>query len=583
MIANILNVVAAPRSARIVRGELSERRIRAVFGEIRDDLGATTSHMDLRQPDKASGVVWSLWIGHFQKAAPWILSDRHQETRYGCLLLLEHDGFIAVLTSNVGDVADSIAEDRVSYQKFLAVYSTPDTEVESISTRTLRAARAGVTRNTQTGRHLQDAIPRVGANQSALSQLSLRKADKSRRVSPGSGRVTLSGGRATIPELCAWFAATCADINEATEASDFIKAFAHPIALSDLPENVEPTALQLDPSVVDDLITQGVTLSRTDVALSDAEIEALRVLIRELWLVDPQRTVDDVEASIWRLKAGPADVGRITKRIGKISLTAEALSDIKVEYIDGKTENLNQVFNGSDQPFRLTFSDPTYGYAAGQLFRDHRLLGNRDNLLGVLTPTLAPGARDEKGHAQGQFTPDSLFGFVVNQGSAGDEFLVCEDIGTELADFIGIAPRQHQVTFYHCKGGQTNVGASGLQEVVSQATKNLGFMTASPAELERRAARWNGRWNQTTVPRLQRGATVEAFISAFSRAVAAPQATRRVVLVTSSLSKVAVTEAFEALGQQGESPEAAHVLWLLSGFVDQCRSIGAVPEIVCRP
>src|SRR6266550_3688480 len=85
MIADILNVVAASRSARIVRGKLSERRIRTVFGEIRDELEATTSHMDLRQRDKTSGVVWSLWIGRFQKTAPWLLSDKLRETRYGCL------------------------------------------------------------------------------------------------------------------------------------------------------------------------------------------------------------------------------------------------------------------------------------------------------------------------------------------------------------------------------------------------------------------------------------------------------------------------------------------------------------------
>ena len=241
------------------------------------------------------------------------------------------------------------------------------------------------------------------------------------------------------------------------------------------------------------------------------------------------------------------------------------------------------MFNGSDQPFRLTFSDATYGYAAGQLFRDHRLLGNRASLLEVLTPTLPATAAIEKGHAGGLFTPDSLFGFVVNAASAADQFLVCEDIGTELADFIGVAPHEHQVNFYHCKGGQIDVGASGLHEVVSQATKNLGFMTASTAELERRAGRWNGQWNQTNLPRLQRGATVAAFIAAFSRAVAAPQATRRVVLVTSSLSKSAVTQAFTALGGPGGSPEAVHVLWLLSGFVDQCRNVGAVPQVVCRP
>jgi len=58
---------------------------------------------------------------------------------------------------------------------------------------------------------------------------------------------------------------------------------------------------------------------------------------------------------------------------------------------------------------------------------------------------------------------------------------------------------------------------------------------------------------------------------------------RRVTLVTSSLSKAAVARAFEELHVEAPRAEVLHVLWLLSVFVDQCRSIGAVPEIVCRP
>ena len=98
MIADILKVVAAPRSARIVRAKLSARRIRALIAEIRKELDATTSHLDLRRNDRVSRVVWSLWIGRYQKANPWLLSDRLRETRYGCLLLLEHNDFVGVLT-----------------------------------------------------------------------------------------------------------------------------------------------------------------------------------------------------------------------------------------------------------------------------------------------------------------------------------------------------------------------------------------------------------------------------------------------------------------------------------------------------
>jgi hypothetical protein len=437
--------------------------------------------------------------------------------------------------------------------------------------------------STQRGRHLEKTLSRVGANQAAPFQVSLRQADQAWRISPGSGRVAVSGGRATIPDLCAWFATTCQDIEQATEPSDFIKAFAHPIALGDLPANVLPTALQLDSSVVDDLIELGATLRRNETAMTDAEIEAVRQLIRNLWLVETPRTRADEEAEMWRLKVDDAEVGQLVVRATKISLVSDRLRDVQVVYQEGTSETLNHVFNNGSQPLRITFSDATYAYAAGQLFRDHRLLASRGALLDVLSGRLPPDASVEKGEANDRFAADSLFGFVVDHASALDQYLICDDMGAEWADFIGVSTAQHQITFYHCKGGHVEVGASGLHEVVSQAAKNLGYLTASAAELNTRRAKWEGDWRGTPIPRLQRGADVVDFAAAFVRAVAAPQATRRVTLVTSSLSKAAVARAFDDIDINAPRAEVVHVLWLLSVFVDQCRSMGAVPEIVCRP
>jgi hypothetical protein len=547
------------------------------------ELSARTLHAEVRQRDRASGVVWSLWIGRFEKTIPWLLADRFRETRYAFLLVLERDGFVGVVGSNVGDVAETLSDDRVSYERMLALHAGADTEVEALSTRSLRVARVGVMRSTLSGRHLEKVLSRVGANQAAPFQLSLRQADRAWRISPGSGRVAVSGGRTTIGDLCGWFNTTCRDIEQATEPSDFIKAFAHPIALADLPPDVVPTALQLDASVVDDLLELGATLRQNEIAMTDGDIEALRQLIRSLWLVETPRSAEDDEAKTWRLKVDDAEVGQLVVRSTKISLGSDRLASVAVSYEDGTTETLNQIFNSGSQPLRLTFSDPTYAYSAGQLFRDHRLLASRGALLEVLSGRLPADAGVEKGEAADRFAADSLFGFVVDHASLNDQYLICDDMGAEWADFIGVSTAQHQITFYHCKGGRVEVGASGLHEVVSQAAKNLGYLTASAAELDARRAKWEGSWKETPIPRLQRGATVDDFVTAYVRAVAAPQAMRRVTLVTSALSKAAVAQAFGVLDVESPRAEVSHVLWLLSVFVDQCRSIGAVPEIVCRP
>ena len=584
MIHDVLQVFAAPRSPRFAQGRLSAKAVKEVFTKIRKDLDAKTQHAEHRKRHAASGVVWSLWIGRFEKPVAWLSVARFKETRYAFVLVLEHKGYIGVLSSNAGQVAHLVADGRVSYHKLLALQSANGAEVESLSTRSLRAARVGVARSTLSGRHLEQVVSRVGANQAAPSQVAVRQADQAWRISPGTGRVALSGGRASIPELCDWFAQTCHDIEEATEPSDFLKAFAHPISLDDLPEEIEPIALQFDPTVLDDMLDAGATLQRDGNDLDDQDIEALRQLVRDLWLVTRPRSDEDEKAKRWRMTLVDAEVAHLVVRSTKISLVSDRLSEVEVAYPDGTIETLLQVFNGSEQPFRLSFSEPTYSYALGQLFRDHRLLGSRQSLLDVLDGALPADVTVEKAEENQRFAAASLFGFVVDTASERDDLLVCDDMGNEWADFLGVSTADHRVSFYHCKGGHVDVGASGLHEVVAQATKNLGYLTASLAELDARKARWSGNWKQRPIARLQHGASVDDFISAFAKAVVAPQATRRIVIVTSSLSKGAVAQAFHDLDHATSSPPTiVHVLWLLSSFVDQCRTVGAVPHIVCRP
>lgn len=583
MINDVLQIFATPRSPRFVRGHLSSRVAKETFTKVRKGLDAQTQHAEYRTRHAASGVVWSLWIGRFEKPVPWLSAGRFKEMRYAFVLLLEHKGYIGVLSSNAGDVADLVADGQVSYQKLLALRSANGAEIESLSTRSLRTARVGVVRSTLSGRHLERVVSRVGANQAAPSQLAVRQADQAWRISPGTGRVTLSGGRASIPDLCDWFAGTCQEIEAATEPSDFLKAFAHSISLDDLPQDAEPVSLQLDPTVLDDLLEAEATLRRNGVDLSEHEIEVLRELVRDLWLVAKPRSPEDERAKTWRVTTlAGAGVGHLIFRSKKISLFSDRLSEVEVVYADGTTQTLRQVFNGSGQPFRLSFSEPTYTYALGQLFRDHRLLGSRQGLLEILDGALPVGAAVEKGEDGQRFAANSLFGFVVETASVRDDLLVCDDVSGEWADFIGISSTDHQVTFYHCKGGDVNVGASGLHEVVAQATKNLGYLTASSAELHARKAHWGGKWNQRPIARLQRGASVDSFVGAFEKAVVAPQAVRRVVIVTSSLSKTALAHAFQRLDQNDPPPNVVHTLWLLLAFVDQCRAAGAVPYVVCR-
>lgn len=82
----------------------------------------------------------------------------------------------------------------------------------------------------------------------------------------------------------------------------------------------------------------------------------------------------------------------------------------------------------------------------------------------------------------------SLFNIVSTQGKrisnaseikrilSGAEYILCTDLFKEIADFIAISDSNNEVSFIHCKAGDSNLSASAFQEVCGQINKNLDYV-----------------------------------------------------------------------------------------------------------
>lgn len=103
--------------------------------------------------------------------------------------------------------------------------------------------------------------------------------------------------------------------------------------------------------------------------------------------------------------------------------------------------------------------------------------------------------------------------------------LVCDDMGTEMADFVMLqedAKGRRRIIFIHAKAkrpaDRALVSASDLNEVCGQAIKNLAEMSQYAGTTVDRTAKWDGPWRMTrggqpwavnqrvrTIPRARRG------------------------------------------------------------------------------
>src|SRR5439155_5528689 len=224
--------------------------------------------------------------------------------------------------------------------------------------------------------------------------------------------------------------------------------------------------------------------------------------------------------------------------------------------------------------FTVLFSDFALAYIDGSLYRDEALLGGGADFLRHLqaAPPLAQATSEKGTFADGQqaFGDTSVFRAIVDHIARDADVLLCDDLGDEWADFIGISTvtRPPMVSFYHAKHGARSLSAAAFHDSVGQAIKNLGRMALPSEAMPAKYASWEtpyrGAGAVTAIPRMIRGGGRLEIEHRIQEVRNAPDLLKRVFIVTSSLSQAQVEAAFSAAAT-GEPPSAHFVqlYWLL--------------------
>jgi len=180
----------------------------------------------------------------------------------------------------------------------------------------------------------------------------------------------------------------------------------------------------------------------------------------------------------------------------------------------GLVNYLNQT-----QSFRVIPKSEGSLYAIGEFFSPIMKFGPsyRDDQIGLFsilhTADCVERIGSEKGTACATdgscWDNESLFAIIDNLGRGYDnvedlfgdpDIVVCDDLGIEAADFIIADTNGRRVIFVHAKGlgnqgNSRKYAASPLQEICSQATKNLRYFSRFGQEEPPKARKWhNTKW-----------------------------------------------------------------------------------------
>jgi hypothetical protein len=211
----------------------------------------------------------------------------------------------------------------------------------------------------------------------------------------------------------------------------------------------------------------------------------------------------------------------------------------------------------------------------------------------IQRPPNAPKCRTEKGSKKEiaavrranakRFPVGSLFRAVADELfdlPFRAEILICDDLGTESADFVGANFKRHQLGLIHAKAGTgAKVSASAFHDVVAQAMKNLVYLTRN-AEVPEGIGSWwrNAKWNSTHIPRLYRAPNnlpvrEHLWNKLKSDIIGSSNPELFVILVTTGCcDRQELKNAVNDAGKR--TPEMAQLLHLLDGLNGYARQLG---------
>lgn len=201
-------------------------------------------------------------------------------------------------------------------------------------------------------------------------------------------------------------------------------------------------------------------------------------------------------------------------------------------------------------------------------------------------------AAKKQGTKATAFIPGSLFKVIADGDVSpgfSPELVICDDLGSECADFVLANFTNRQIALVHAKAGKgTSISASAFHDVVAQAMKNLVYL-ARGSETPDGAKSWTKStfWNNTKIPRLYKAPAkcptgIALWKKLRSDIIERADAQLHVVLVTAGCCDL------EALQEVIKYPskrtaETAQLFHLFDGLVGYARQLGVRVTVLDVP
>ncbi|MFA6808064.1 MAG: hypothetical protein WCR27_03635 [Eubacteriales bacterium] len=569
---------------------ISRRALDSIFIEVSR---AKTGRFDLRvvkQVERINNIeiIYSLCVFKFKEKPSFLDAGSEEEVKYAYLLIVEYSNFIIINKKNISGL-DKLMKDFILGLDYLTIsrlFVSDTTFFEKFSMSNMDISDNVIRRRNIEASNLKHSFAPFGASKYILSSMRISEQSGSKiSLTFNTSRINKLGKKVGITEFLTWVIEVVNRVEIFTNTVCYLDSFSTPLSFEDYIENLEPQSLLLNfLSLINDLENGYLINVYYEYGDRRRTIDLVSIFNRLDKLCVIER-VEDGDAV--RFKVNNLLDKNLQLKINKSSITLNSrkLKNILLEYNDS-TVNLLTWLNRS-QDFIITFNEIEVVYWAKKLFRDSQLLGNLEFFLGVFVPyselSLITSEKGQFNQQSLMFSDDSLFHFIENKLANNADYILCDDLGDEWADYISFEMNK-SIQFYHAKSGTEGLSASNFHEVVSQAQKNIGNVFASEDQLSRKREKWNAKYSSTNIDRLRKGSNVEESVESYRNTLLLPNTRKEIYLVVNFISKLRLEqEVINLKAGERVAPQIIQILWLISSLVLSCKEANTDIYIVCLP
>ncbi|HDR7869741.1 TPA: hypothetical protein QCY24_003444 [Bacillus wiedmannii] len=534
-------------------------------------------------------LTYSLCIFKF-KAKPNFL-DIHgpeEEVKYAYLLIVEYSNMLIVNKKNISAL-NSFLKDYITdveYTTISRLFLNDKSSFEKLSMLNMDISNNSVRKRNIEANDLKSSFSPIYSSKYIINNLRVKDNENRISLALNTSKINKLGKKVSIEDYFSWGIDIVNRIESFEFNESYLDNFSIPISNQEQLKELQPASILF---LFNDLLEELESEEFEEVTYYMPEKNKERKLNFQKYLSEFD-TYFEINFNIQNTNTYPilnsADKKlKIKKNKASITISSKKLKNIIIKFANKKINLLDYI--NQNQCFIITFSEIDYVYSNKKLFKDSKLLGNLTSFLEVLKPYVAlKDINSEKGKyylTATDFDTDSLFYFVENTLAPDVDYLFCDDLGNEFADFISITDSK-SICYYHAKNGSSLLSASDFQIVIGQALKNIGNMHMSISDLERKLTRWEEKISDTNIPLKRIGDSVKKGGESFIRTINSPNSTKEIYIVVNFLSKSNLEVALDNL-KHGRScrHQTIQILWLLSSFISTCKELGIMVHITCLP